>query len=97
MFVTTSGRVKLLDFGIAKLLEPGGRNLTRTGQMLGTPEYMAPEQAQSMAVDHRADLYALGVVLFEGATGKRPFEGRLIEALALGDRRPASSRPRSTT
>jgi eukaryotic-like serine/threonine-protein kinase len=75
LFVTSGGRIKLLDFGVAKLRpELGGvGDATRTGSLLGTPHYMSPEQAQGLAVDHRADLYALGVMLFEGATGQRPY------------------------
>jgi eukaryotic-like serine/threonine-protein kinase len=91
LFVTASGRLKLLDFGIAKLVEPGGRNLTRTGHLLGTVEYMAPEQAAGEPVDPRADLFALGVVLFEGVTGRRPFEGRSLDALASREPPPAVS------
>src|SRR5262249_45916426 len=89
LFVTISGRLKVLDFGIAKLLLPDGPSLTRTGHLLGTPEYMAPEQAEGAAVDARADLFALGAVLFEGATGQPPFGGRRLEALAA--REPAPS------
>jgi serine/threonine protein kinase len=91
LFVTASGRLKLLDFGIAKWIQPDGRNLTRTGHLLGTVEYMAPEQAAGEPVDPRADLYALGVVLFEGATGRRPFEGRSLDALARREPPPAVS------
>ncbi|HEY0987132.1 MAG TPA: serine/threonine-protein kinase, partial [Kofleriaceae bacterium] len=87
LFVTAGGRLKLLDFGIAKLRD--GRNLTHSGQSLGTPEYMAPEQAAGGRVDHRADLYALGVVLFEGVTGERPFAGRAVDALVERDAPPA--------
>jgi len=62
--------VKLLDFGIAKLGDPGGEGMTRMGAIIGTPSYMAPEQlVNSKLVDPRADVYALGIVLFEMLTG----------------------------
>jgi len=68
--------VKLLDFGIAKLTEvdEGGRKLTKTGMLFGTPEYMSPEQARGEAVDHRVDVYAMGCILFQLVTGRVPFE-----------------------
>jgi Tol biopolymer transport system component/serine/threonine protein kinase len=70
---TGDGRVKVADFGIAHAAD--GTQLTRSGVILGTPEYMAPEQAQGMPVDHRLDLYALGVVLYQMLTGRVPFRG----------------------
>ncbi|HUJ63360.1 MAG TPA: serine/threonine-protein kinase [Kofleriaceae bacterium] len=69
--------VKLLDFGIAKLTEvdgEGGRKLTKTGMLFGTPEYMSPEQARGEPVDHRVDIYAMGCILFQLVTGRVPFE-----------------------
>lgn len=68
--------VKVLDFGVAKLREADQRQgtLTQAGMIFGTPRYMAPEQCRSMAVDHRADIYAIGVMAYEMLTGKAPFE-----------------------
>ena len=73
VFITSEGAVKLLDFGIAKSNEVEG--LTSTGQALGTPGYMSPEQARGGAVDGRSDLFALGCVIFRSLGGRRPFEG----------------------
>jgi serine/threonine-protein kinase len=69
--------VKLLDFGIAKMTEvsneEGGRKLTKTGMLFGTPEYMSPEQARGEKVDHRVDIYAMGCILFQLVSGHVPF------------------------
>ena len=67
-------QVKILDFGIAKL-GPSAQNLTATGMICGTPQYLSPEQAQGAEVDHRSDLYSLGVVLYEMLAGEPPFTG----------------------
>jgi serine/threonine protein kinase len=69
-------RIKLLDFGIAKLaVDQQGQGHTRTGAVMGTPTYMAPEQCRGVAVDHRADLYSIGCIIFEACTGRPPFVG----------------------
>jgi len=70
--------VKLLDFGIAKLIgaEKTGRPQTRAGMLIGTPEYMAPEQCMGQEIDTRTDVYALGVIMFEMFTGRLPFDAK---------------------
>ncbi len=83
IFLTTTGQTKVLDFGLAKLLNPrdsdGGANrtgsLTALGTTVGTPAYLSPEQARGEVVDARSDIFSLGVVLYEMATGRLPFEG----------------------
>lgn len=75
------GRPILSDFGIAKVLA-GTKELTRHGAGVGTPEYMSPEQCQGGPVDGRADIYALGIMLFESLTGRLPFLGDNYPALA---------------
>lgn len=75
VFLTRSGDrefVKLLDFGVAKMV--GAGRLTRAGMVFGTPHYMSPEQAAGQSIDHRADIYALGVMLYECLAGRVPFE-----------------------
>ncbi|MEO7145501.1 MAG: serine/threonine-protein kinase, partial [Bryobacteraceae bacterium] len=67
--------VYVSDFGLAKSLESTSAGMTRTGQFLGTPRYMAPEQVEAKPVDHRTDLYALGLILFEMVTGEDAFKG----------------------
>lgn len=70
-----NGRIKLLDFGLARSAAREDAQLTGSGVILGTPAYMAPEQARGLPVDHRCDLFSLGCVLYRLTTGQRPFTG----------------------
>ena len=81
ILITASGVVKIVDFGIAKI---AGHDRTRTGDALGTPHYMAPEQVRGDAVDARTDLWALGVVLHEMLAGERPWSGESAVAILHG-------------
>ena len=90
VMVTAKGQVKVLDFGLAKLLAPEGtgentRSQAETREAGGTPPYMAPEQLRGELIDGRTDLWALGALLYEAATGQRPFRetlhARLIDAI----------------
>jgi serine/threonine protein kinase/Tol biopolymer transport system component len=104
IMLTTAG-AKLLDFGLAKLVGPASRvfsdhsapathanPLTAEGKIVGTFQYMSPEQLEGKSVDHRTDIFALGVILYEMATGKRPFRGdspaSLIAAILSNDPAP---------
>jgi serine/threonine-protein kinase len=77
--------VKVLDFGLARVVgsDEVGEPLTRSGSVFGTPEYMSPEQARGEVVDHRADLYALGVILYELLCGRPPFQAPELVAVLI--------------
>ncbi|MBA7494004.1 Serine/threonine-protein kinase PknD [subsurface metagenome] len=73
IMIDKEGNVRIMDFGIARSLEAKG--ITGPGVMIGTPEYMSPEQVEGKEVDQRSDIYSLGVILYEMVTGRVPFEG----------------------
>jgi serine/threonine protein kinase len=75
IMILNSGLVKVTDFGIAKIMSMG---MTQAGQILGTPNYMSPEQVKGRTVDGRSDVFALGVILYELVTGEKPFGGQNI-------------------
>jgi serine/threonine-protein kinase len=81
ILIEPSGALKIMDFGIARLTED--RGMTATGTVIGTPDYMSPEQARGLPLDFRSDIYSMGVVLYELFTGALPFEGDSPLAVVL--------------
>lgn len=82
ILIHTDGRAILTDFGIAKSSNIT-RGLTETGKVLGTPYFMSPEQTKGLKVDHRSDIYSLGVVLFQALTGYVPYDGASLVAICM--------------
>jgi eukaryotic-like serine/threonine-protein kinase len=91
--VGPSGQIKIIDFGLARSVHLEG--MTATGLIMGTPEYMAPEQVAGKHVDERADIYALGVILFEMLTGRVPFTGDSAIAVGFQQMKDPPPSPRS--
>ncbi|HEY3768246.1 MAG TPA: serine/threonine-protein kinase [Candidatus Angelobacter sp.] len=77
IMITANGTVKIMDFGIAK----SGGQVTNTGQVLGTPNYMSPEQVKGRVLDGRSDLFSMGVILYEMLTGEKPFVGQNVTTI----------------
>ncbi len=81
LMIEPSGHLKVMDFGISK--GPSSGNITKTGAIMGTPNYMAPEQARGDRVDGRADLFSLGCIFYECVSGRRPFVGDSVTAILM--------------
>ncbi len=93
IMIDREGNAKIMDFGIARSLHTKG--VTGTGVIIGTPEYMAPEQAEGHDIDHRVDIYALGAILFEMVTGRVPFEGQTPLSIVLKHRSEPPTDPQT--
>jgi len=92
IMVDEEGNARILDFGIARSLKAKG--ITGAGVMIGTPEYMSPEQAEVKEIDQRSDIYSLGVILYEMATGRVPFEGETPLGIAMKHKSEEPQDPR---
>ena len=92
IMIDRAGNARIMDFGIARSLKAKG--ITRTGTMIGTPEYMSPEQVEGLETDQRSDLYSLGVILYEMVTGRIPFDGETPFSIALKHKSEKPQDPR---
>ncbi len=92
IMIDTDGNAKIMDFGIARSLRSKG--ITGVGVMIGTAEYMSPEQVESKEVDQRSDIYALGVILYEMVTGRVPFEGDTAYSIGVKHKSEAPTDPK---
>ncbi len=97
LILPESGELKIMDFGISRTtkVRPQDPSLTTAGTVMGTPHYMSPEQAQGKIADFRADIYSLGIVLFECLTGKLPFQGETTTQIVIAHVQTAAPRLRS--
>jgi serine/threonine protein kinase/Tfp pilus assembly protein PilF len=92
IMIDREGNVRIMDFGIARSLKEKG--ITGAGVMIGTPEYMSPEQAEAKEVDQRTDIYSLGVIIYEMVTGRVPFEGDTALSIAMKHKDEAPKDPK---
>jgi len=92
IMIDKQGNAHIMDFGIARSVKAKG--VTTSGMMIGTPDYMSPEQVEGKDVDHRADIYAMGVILYEMVTGNTPFQGETAVSIALAHTREKPRDPR---
>ena len=94
IMLTSTGAVKVMDFGIARAIEDSASTVTQTHTVVGTAQYLSPEQARGESVDARSDLYSTGCLLYELLTGQPPFQGDSAVAIAYQHVREIPKRPR---
>jgi serine/threonine protein kinase/Tfp pilus assembly protein PilF len=94
IMIDRSGNAKIMDFGIARSIETP--DITGTGILIGTPQYMSPEQAEGKDIDSRADIYSLGIILYEMVTGHLPFEGESSISVAMQQIRAEPPNPKAS-
>jgi len=92
IMIDDNGNARIMDFGIARTVKEKG--ITSSGVMIGTPEYMSPEQVEGREIDQRSDIYSLGIILYEMVTGKVPFEGETVISIAMKHKTEKPKAPR---
>lgn len=92
IMIDKEGEAKIMDFGIARTIKE--KRITGSGVMIGTPEYMSPEQVEAKDIDQRTDIYALGIILYEMVTGQLPFEGETPLAVAMMHKGETAKNPK---
>jgi len=92
IMIDKQGNVRIMDFGVSRFVK--GKSITDVGTVIGTPEYMSPEQASAKEVDHRSDLYSVGVIIYEMVTGRTPFSGDTALNIAIKHKTEKPTEPK---
>ena len=92
IMIDDNGNARIMDFGIARTVK--GKSITGSGAMIGTPEYMSPEQVEAKEIDQRSDIYSLGIIMYEMLTGRLPFEADTPFAIGVKHKSEAPKNPK---